>query len=279
MLTGMETLDRLTPMAEQAIADYRSGDTQSAKAAGEAFWAEVPQPPQTDGERLAAQLSLLVARSAVPVDPAAAGVWLQRAREAYGADSAGGTAMCDFVAGRIAFEEGRLDEARAFFDKAVAVTGPRAFDEEDPKYLAFYEGDAKAHTAAGGEDATTLAERGEELSDAGEFAKAVDVWQRAVAVADPGDADTLFWLHASIGDAQFQLGQFSEAYASEQEALKIGGTGNPFVWLRLGQAAFELGMDKQATDALLSAYMLEGDEIFEDEDPKYRDSLVAKGLI
>ena len=67
--------------------------------------------------------------------------------------------------------------------------------------------------------------------------------------------------------------------ALAQEALKIGGTGNPFVWLRLGQSAFELGNAKQATDALLSAYMLEGDEIFEDEDPKYRGSLVQQGLI
>lgn len=277
MLTGMETLDQLTPLAERAMALYREGDVEAARSAGEEFWDRVPQPPQTDGERLAAQLSLIIARRAVPVSTRDATRWLERAREAYGAGSTGGQAQCDFVAGTIAFGEGRLPEARAFFDKAVAVTGPKAFDEEDPKYKAFFDG--AASPAAGGSSAQELAEQGEEASDAGNFAKAVTLWQQALAAADPADEDLAFWLYASIGDAQFQLGDYSAAYASEQEALKIGGTGNPFVWLRLGQSAFELGNAKQATDALLSAYMLEGDEIFEDEDPKYRDSLVQQGLI
>lgn len=277
MLTGMETLDQLTPLAERAMALYREGDVEAARSAGEEFWDRVPQPPQTDGERLAAQLSLIIARRAVPVSTRDATRWHERAREAYGAGSTGGQAQCDFVAGTIAFDEGRLPEARAFFDKAVAVTGPKAFDEEDPKYKAFFDG--AASPAAGGSSAQELAEQGEEASDAGNFAKAVTLWQQALAAADPADEDLAFWLYASIGDAQFQLGDYSAAYASEQEALKIGGTGNPFVWLRLGQSAFELGNAKQATDALLSAYMLEGDEIFEDEDPKYRGSLVQQGLI
>ena len=63
---------------------------------------------------------------------------------------------------------------------------------------------------------------------------------------------------------------------SGSAAVTVGGTGNPFVWLRLGQAAFELGMDKQATDALLSAYMLEGDEIFEDEEPKLVNAVLDR---
>ncbi|NHB85698.1 hypothetical protein G7085_16785 [Tessaracoccus sp. HDW20] len=124
-----------------------------------------------------------------------------------------------------------------------------------------------------------MAEKGEDLSDAGDVAGALELWKRALAAASPVDEDLRFWLLASIGDAQFQLGDFSSALASEQDALAVGGTGNPFVWLRLGQAAFELGAGQRAADALVSAYMLEGDEIFEDEDPKYRAFLVERGAI
>lgn len=276
MLTGMETLDRLTPLAEKAMASYREGNVEAARIAGEEFWAQVPQPPTTDGEQLAAQLSLTIARRAVQASTDDAARWLERARGAYGEASVGGQAMCDFVAGAIAFNRDDLDQARAFFERAVSVTGPSAFDDEDPRYKAFFDGDG---AQAGGSSARELADKGEELSDAGRFAEAVAVWQQALSAADPGDDELLFWLHASTGDAQFQLGDFAAALASEQEALKLGGTGNPFVWLRLGQAAFELGNAKQASDALLSAYMLDGDEIFEDEDPKYRSSLVEQGLI
>lgn len=276
MLTGMETLDRLTPLAEKAMASYREGDVEAARTAGEEFWAQVPQPPTTDGEQLAAQLSLTIARRAVQASTDDAARWLERARGAYGEASTGGQAMCDFVAGAIAFNRDDLDQARAFFERAVSVTGPSVFDDEDPRYQAFFDG---AGPQTGEISARELADKGEELSDAGSFAEAVAVWQQALSAADPGDDELLFWLHASIGDAQFQLGDFAAAYASEQGALKVGGTGNPFVWLRLGQAAFELGNVKQASDALLSAYMLDGDEIFEDEDPKYRSSLVEQGLI
>lgn len=276
MLTGMETLDELTPLAETAMALYREGDADAARAAGEEFWARVPQSPQSDGERLASQLSLMIARRAVPSSTADAALWLERARAAYGSQSVGGQAMCDFVAGAIAFHESRLTQARHFFERAIAVTGPSAFDGEDPGYKAFLDGGSTEPAAEG--SPIELAERGEELSDAGHFDEAIHLWRQAVAGADPADDDLALWLHASIGDAQFQLGDFAAAYASGQAALKVG-TDNAFVWLRLGQAALELGELTRATDALLSAYTLAGEEIFEDEDPKFLACLVERGLI
>lgn len=276
-LTGMDVHDLLLPLAEKTMRLYREGNLDEAQRAGEAFWTQVPQPPTTDGERLASQLSLMIARRAVPVDRAEARIWIGRARDAYGAESAPGVAMCDFVEATILFAENRLPEARTLFARAVDVIGPKAFADSDPEYKAFYFGEGDTPPVGG--TAEELAERGEALSDAGRFAEAVAVWRQALAVTDPEDRDTFLWLHASIGDAQFLLGNHREAYDSMQEALKTGGNENPFVWLRLGQAAFELGLAKPATDALLSAYMLEGDEIFEDEDPKYRQSLVDQGLI
>ena len=54
------------------------------------------------------------------------------------------------------------------------------------------------------------------------------------------------------------------------EVLKCPeGLGNPFVSLRLGQCFYEKGNIDKAKDYLLQAYMLEGTDIFEDEDEKY----------
>ena len=44
------------------------------------------------------------------------------------------------------------------------------------------------------------------------------------------------------------------------------GLGNGYVWLRLGDALREQGRDKEALEAYTSAYMVEGDELFEGED-------------
>ena len=42
-----------------------------------------------------------------------------------------------------------------------------------------------------------------------------------------------------------------------------------YVWLGLGQSFYELGNMEKAKDVLMSAYMLEGKEIFEDVNEKY----------
>ncbi len=43
--------------------------------------------------------------------------------------------------------------------------------------------------------------------------------------------------------------------------------------MRLGQSAFEIGKMEEAREYLLRAYMLEGDDIFSDEDEKYLDCI------
>ncbi len=58
-----------------------------------------------------------------------------------------------------------------------------------------------------------------------------------------------------------------------------GGYGNPFIMLRLGECCLELGDEKNATEYLLRAYMMDGREIFEadgngeDDGQKYFDFL------
>jgi hypothetical protein len=49
----------------------------------------------------------------------------------------------------------------------------------------------------------------------------------------------------------------------------VCATGNPFLHLRLGQCRFELGDLDRAADELARAYMGDGEDVFEDEAPKY----------
>jgi tetratricopeptide (TPR) repeat protein len=82
------------------------------------------------------------------------------------------------------------------------------------------------------------------------------------------------WIFTVLGDIEFQAGNYDPAReAFRQAMLGPGAIGNPFLHLRRGQTFFELGEMKWATDELAGAYMLEGKEIFEDQDPKYFEYL------
>lgn len=275
-LTGMADHNRVLPLAEQAMALFREGNVDQAHRVGEEFWSQVPQPPVTDGDLLSAQLSLMIAERAAAVAPPLARLWLQRGRTAYGEQSTGGVAKCDFVEGMINVAEGNIEEARALFGKSVDAMGPKVFDGRDPQYREIFAGESPAHSGA---DFAQLAEQGDALMEEGDLTGAIGIWRAALDRVAPSDSENLVWFNTSIGDAQFELGEYDDAWTSLQSALKAGGNDNPFVWLRLGQVAFELGNSKQASDALMSAYMLAGDEIFDDEDPKYRQWLVDQGLI
>lgn len=85
--------------------------------------------------------------------------------------------------------------------------------------------------------------------------------------------------HASLGDALFALNRYEQANAACGQALLAGGTGECFVWLRKGQALVELGQVEAGVEALTSAHMLMGDEVFDEQDPKYRQLLVDRGII
>jgi tetratricopeptide (TPR) repeat protein len=85
------------------------------------------------------------------------------------------------------------------------------------------------------------------------------------------------WILGAIADACYQ-GDFLE---SAKEALDYvmhcpDAVGNPFLHLRRGEEYFEYGeLDAAAAD-LMRAWMGGGDEIFEDEDPKYRAFLATR---
>jgi tetratricopeptide (TPR) repeat protein len=78
------------------------------------------------------------------------------------------------------------------------------------------------------------------------------------------------WIYTAMGDTCFLLEEYKQAQDHFFDAYNCpGGIENPFIALRLGECLFETGNKEKATEYLLRAYMLEGDEIFEEEDEKY----------
>jgi tetratricopeptide (TPR) repeat protein len=123
-----------------------------------------------------------------------------------------------------------------------------------------------------------LAEEGNKYFDNNEYDKALEIWKRALdLIPEPKKriSETV-WFLTSIGDIYFLQGKYEEAFDNFEDArnnLSGEGINNPFILLRLGQSAFELEKKELATENLLRAYMLEGKEIFEEDDKKYFEFL------
>ncbi len=115
-------------------------------------------------------------------------------------------------------------------------------------------------------------EKGDELCESGEFNQAIEKYQSALNLVPTYKEDWEISLHiyTAMADCYFNLGNYEEANNNYQQALKCpNGLDNGYVWLGLGETYYELKNMDKAKDALMSAYMLEGKEIFEDEDYKY----------
>ncbi|MDN6861800.1 MULTISPECIES: hypothetical protein [Pseudomonas] len=85
---------------------------------------------------------------------------------------------------------------------------------------------------------------------------------------------------AAIGDACFQGGFFTSAKEALEYAMTCpDAVGNPFLHLRLGQALYEKEETDRAADELMRAYMAAGDEIFDNDDPKYFALLKTQAAI
>jgi tetratricopeptide (TPR) repeat protein len=111
----------------------------------------------------------------------------------------------------------------------------------------------------------SLSEQGNNLCDASKFDDAIQKWRAAMELLPEPcvDWEAYTWLSASIGDAQYQLGQIDAAQQSFYDALNgPDGPENPFIHYRLGQCLIKLGEENHGIQCLLEAYMLDGEDIF-----------------
>ena len=119
-----------------------------------------------------------------------------------------------------------------------------------------------------------LCEKGNSLSEVGEYQKALACFQCALEkIPDTYDYEgERVWVLTAIGDTLFQLQQYSDAMEYLRRAY-FYDPGNPFINLRFGQCALESGRIHDAKEHLLKAYMAEGTTIFEGESLKYLQAI------
>lgn len=121
-----------------------------------------------------------------------------------------------------------------------------------------------------------LSEEGNLFYEEEQFARALRRYQAALElVPDPKtDWEASTWLYTSIADTHFSRAELAEAKANYYNALNCPeGMGNAYIHFGLGQVLYELEEHKKSRDSLLRAYMLAGEDIFEEEDPKYYQSI------
>ena len=122
------------------------------------------------------------------------------------------------------------------------------------------------------EEITRRSHARDALAEAGSFEAAIAEYNEAwKLIPEPKtDWDASTWVLAAIGDAAFQGGFMKSAQDALDYAMHCpGGIGNPCIHLRLGQVLLSRGDEKRAADELMRAYMVEGEEIFRTEHPKY----------
>lgn len=78
------------------------------------------------------------------------------------------------------------------------------------------------------------------------------------------------WVYTALGDAYFAINKYNEARAYLFDAINCpNGIYNPFILLRLGECLYKLDDIDKAKEYLIRAYMIEGYDIFENEDDEY----------
>lgn len=116
----------------------------------------------------------------------------------------------------------------------------------------------------------TLSEQGEEAIEQGRYEEAIDLYNQALSLLpEPReDWEAYVWLKAAMGDACFLMDRNEDGLDHFYEAYTAAGPQNvnPFIVYRLGQIYRRLDDEENALEFLMRAYLLEGEDIFEDED-------------
>jgi tetratricopeptide (TPR) repeat protein len=124
-----------------------------------------------------------------------------------------------------------------------------------------------------------LSEEGNMLAEVDDFDGAIKKYEQAMAIVPQpqSEYEASMWLYASIGDMYFSKKDYETSASNLYNSLNsLNGQVSGFVHLRLGQNLFELDQRDKALNHFMTAYMLEGKDIFNGEDKKYFKFLSAK---
>ena len=222
--------------------------------------------------------------------PARARVWVERYHQVLGTDRPMDptSAIYDIA---LSYESGDLEgayqRAKELYDiHGAALFHGDEFEEKYEKWFRNYFPSGPAHpripVVNSGSDTALPNELPDDL-----YQRITALWDRMEALADqevyvdviPLAIEALnllpqplsHWevatqLYGLLAEACYREGQLEEAEQASREALTCpGGTDNPMIWCVLGMALKDQGGRKpQALDALMSAYMLDGTDVFEE---------------
>ena len=284
-----ETLDDL--IDNESYDAFESGQTQLGLAILNEAWGLLPDPKDKWGYYSQAIASNALGECLDHDLSEDAEIWIERTKFVYPQGSDQAQQLLDVWETQYKYLA-RTPDAAEFAAATLARWGTALLEGKGPKYLRFAQtGERSEGFAAGSgqrDTATLDTDRIEKLSAEGsallddDWEAALAKWNAALAlVPKPRDSYAeATWLYTSIGDAYHSAEQWTNAVQALQAGLRCpDGTGSGYLWLRLGESQYELGQLDDASNSLLSAYMLEGDQIFADEDPRYRGLLVDRGLI
>lgn len=118
-----------------------------------------------------------------------------------------------------------------------------------------------------------MCDQGNEAMDEGNPEEALVFFRRAVDLLPPPaeEWEPWGWLQGAIGDAHYAMGNLAEAHGCFHNAYTFAGPEEvtPHVLLRLGQIYRRTGDTENAKEFLQRAYLLEGKEIFSEDQEDY----------
>ena len=263
---------------------FAGGDPQAALELADWLWDQIPGDT-VEAKVVTAVVPQLVSGAAM-LGAAGAGLrgpallWLERYRASYGYQEEPVSLVRQ---GEALYLLEETAQATAVFARVLRLYGQEPFRGVDPVFLRLAQGKPAvdpALTQALGDELDRLAREGTEALGRGDWEQAVAVWLQAWAlVPEPKDSyPATMWFCGSVADAYWAAGRFDHVIQYARRALEASDRTNGFLWLRLGQAQYEMGQSANALNSLASAFMLEGQDLFEAEDPKYLDFLRAEGV-
>jgi tetratricopeptide (TPR) repeat protein len=129
------------------------------------------------------------------------------------------------------------------------------------------------------EQISSLCKEGDALSEQEAYESALNKYREAwdLVPAEKINWEASTWILASAGEVYFRQRNYEKALNCFLRAVQgVGGLGNPYIHLRLGQLHYETGDMDLAADELARAFMGAGDELFSKEDPKYQVFIHAR---
>jgi tetratricopeptide (TPR) repeat protein len=271
-------LSQIEAVLDRGDEAFDAGDYAAARAFALEAWHLIPEPKKKWNYHPQILSKILLSEAARAKDAADVEHWIGKMYEVYD-DPNRQIGPLLIEEGRALHTIGHLDRALAVFQRELDLHGKISFTGEDHRFLAFvkeYE-TAGAEQAVAPEDAqkqiADLSEKGNQAMEEGTPEEAITFWEKALALLSEPHAISpeAKWLHAALGEAWRETENLENALSSFQSAAACDdGKADAFVQLGLGMSLLDLDRPEEATEPLLRAFMLAGEDIFEDEDPKYR---------